>query len=80
MRHNSSSVFIVGITYVDIDIFAFYGCILFSPSYPSLLLSLMFEHDCLDTCCLGCPVCMCFVFLYLFLFSAIDHASHGKAL
>ena len=20
----------------------------------------MFEHDCLDTCCLGCLICMCF--------------------
>ena len=29
---------------------------------PSLLLSLMFEHDCLDTCCSGCFICMCFVF------------------
>ena len=36
------------------------------------LLSWMFEHDYLDTCC--------FVFLYLHLFSATEHASHGKAL
>ena len=48
---------------------------------PSLLLSWMFEHDCLDTCCLGCLIIiyMCFVFLYLHLFSRI-HVSHGKAL
>ena len=29
---------------------------------PSLLLSWMFEHDCLDTCCFGCLICMCFIF------------------
>ena len=45
-----------------------------------LLLSWMFEHDCLDTCCFGCLICTCFVFLYLPLFSAIGHVSHGKVL
>ena len=40
----------------------------------------MFEHDCLDTCCFGCLMCMCLVFLCLHLFSAIEHVSHGKAL
>ena len=45
-----------------------------------LLLSWMFEHDCLDNCCFGCLICTCFVFLYLPLFSAIGHVSHGKAL
>ena len=25
-----------------------------------------------------CLICMCFVFLYLHLFSAAEHASHGK--
>ena len=44
-----------------------------------LLLSWMFEHDCLDTCCLGCLICTCLVFLYLHLFSAIEHVSQGKA-
>ena len=34
----------------------------------------------LDTCCFGCPICMCFVFLYLHLFSACEHVSHGRAL
>ena len=24
----------------------------------------MFEHDCMDTCCCGCLICMYFVFLY----------------
>ena len=50
----------VGITYVYIDtIFAFYGYILFSFFlYPSLLLSWMFEHDCLNTCCFGCLACV----------------------
>ena len=38
------------------------------------------RHDCLDTCCFGCLICMCFVFLYLNLFSAIKHVSHGKVL
>ena len=22
----------------------------------------MFEHDCLDTCCFGCLICMCYIF------------------
>ena len=30
--------------------------------HPYLLLSWMFEHDCLDKCCFGCLICMCFVF------------------
>ena len=44
------------------------------------LTSLMFQHDCLDTCCFECLICMYFAFLYLPLFSAIEHISHGKAL
>ena len=48
--------------------------------YPSLLPSLMFQLDCLDTCCFGCLICMSFVFLYSHLFSAIEHVSHEKAL
>ena len=36
--------------------------------YPSLLLSWMYEHDCVDTCCFGRLICMSFVFLYLPLF------------
>ena len=69
----------VVITYVYIDaIFAIHGYVdIFN---PYLLLNWMFEHDCLDTCCFGCLICMCFVFLYLHLFSAIEHVSHGKAL
>ena len=74
MRHSSSSVCMAGITCVYVDtIFAFFP-------YQSLLLSWMFEHDCLDTCCFGCLICMCFVFLCLHLLSATDHVSHGKAL
>ena len=45
----------------------------------------MFEHDCLDTCCLGCLIIMCFgvgvvvlFCLYLHLFSAIETVSHGR--
>ena len=30
----------------------------------SLLLSGMSVHDCLDAYCLGCLICLCFVFLY----------------
>ena len=48
--------------------------------YPSLLLTWMFEYNCLDTCCSGCLICMCFVFFYLHLFSAMEHVSRGKAL
>ena len=44
---------------------------------PSLLLSWMFEQDCLDTRCLGCLKSTCFVFLYLHLFSAIEHVSQS---
>ena len=44
------------------------------------LLNWMFQHDCLDTCCFECLICICFVYLYLHLFSAIEHVSHGKAL
>ena len=40
----------------------------------------MFQHDCLDTYCFECLICMCLVFLYLHLFSATEHVSHGKAL
>ena len=47
--------------------------------HPSLLLSWMFEHDCLNTRCFGCPIHV-FVFLHLHLFSAIEHVSHGKVL
>ena len=49
----------VAITYVYIDvIFAFYGYILF----VYILLSWMFEHDYLDTCCFACLICKYFVF------------------
>ena len=69
----------VGITYVYIDkIFALYGNIL---SYPSLLLSWVFENDCLDTCCFWMSYMHVFLyFLYLHLLSAVEHVSHGKAL
>ena len=52
-----------------------------------VMLSWMFQHDCLDTYCFECLICMYlyvsymyFVFLYLDLFSTIEHVSHGKAL
>ena len=44
------------------------------------MLSWMIQHDYLDTYCLECLICMCFVFLYWHLFSAIEPVSHGKAL
>ena len=67
----------VEITYYVYN-FAFYGYVDFF--YPPLLLTWMFEHDCLDTCCFKCLICMCFIFLCLHLFSATEHVSHGKAL
>ena len=60
-------------------IFVFYGYIEFFFN-STLLLSLMFAYDCLDTCCFACIICMCFIFLYVDLFSTIEHVSHGKAL
>ena len=51
----------------------------FMGNFFILLLSWMFQHDCFNTCCFECLICMCFVFLYLHLFSAIEHVSHGKA-
>ena len=67
-----------GITYVTlIRYLCFMGTFFFN---PSLLLSWMLEHDCLDTCCFGCLIHMCFVFLYLHLFSSIEYVSHGKVL
>ena len=64
----------VGIIFVYADtVFGFYG-------YSFVMLSWMFQHDYLDTCCSECLICMCFVFLYLQLFSTIEHVSHGKAL
>ena len=44
------------------------------------MLSWMFQHDCLDTYCFECLICICFIFLYLHLFSATEHVSHAKAL
>ena len=38
----------------------------------------MFEYDYLDTCCLGCLVCMCSIFLYLHMFSTVEHVSHWE--
>ena len=39
---------------------------------PSLLLSWMFEYDCLDTCYFGCLICFVIVLLYLHLFSELS--------
>ena len=55
----------IGINTVYIDaIFAFYGYADFFKN-PSLLLSWMFEHGCLDTLCLGCLICMRFLFFVI---------------
>ena len=43
------------------------------------VLSWMFEHGYLDICC-RCHICMCFIFWYLYLFSAVEHVLHRKAL
>ena len=64
----------VGAIFVVIDtVLGFYG-------YSFFMLSWMFQHDYLDTCCFECLIRMCFVFLYLHLLSAVEHVSHGKAL
>ena len=68
----------VRITYAYIGtVLVFYGH--FS-KYPSLLLRSMFEHDCLDTCCFACLICMRSLFLCLHLFRAMEYVSLGKAL
>ena len=65
--------------YIDTIFFVLlvHSFFLFFKKYLSLLLSWMFEHDSLDTCCFG--VLYAHV-LYLHLFSAVEHVSHGKAL
>ena len=61
-----SLVCMVGVIHMYVDtVLGFYG---------------YFLPDCLDTCCVQCVICMCFVFLYLHLFSTVEHISHGKAL
>ena len=71
----SSLVCMVVVIFVYADaVFGFYG-------YSFFMLSWMFQHDYLDTCCFECLICMCFVFLYVHLSdSAIEHVSDGKAL
>ena len=72
----------VVITFVCIDaIFAFYSYVDFNFSFnPSLLLSRMFEHDCVVHMLFWVSYMHVFVLLYLHLISAVEHASHGKAL
>ena len=51
----------VRVIYVYVDtVFGFYQAFLLGFFFS--LLSWMFQHDCLDTCCLECLVCMCFGF------------------
>ena len=46
----------VGVIFVYVDtVYGFYG-------YCVFMLSWMFEHDYLDTCCFECLICMCFVY------------------
>ena len=53
----SSLVCMVGVIFVYIDtVFGFCGYSFF------FMLSWMFQHDYLDTCCFECLICMCFVF------------------
>ena len=47
---------------------------------PLPLRSWMFEHDCLNTCAVLGVLQASFVYLYLYLFSEIEHVSHGKVL
>ena len=39
--------------------------------------SVLPDCDCLDKCCFGCLISMCFVFLYLHLFSETEHVSQS---
>ena len=87
MRHNSSLVCTVGIAYVYIDTifcvlgtFFFFLFFFFNTHLYCFFLARYFEHDFLDTGCLGHLICMCFTFSYLHVFSAIEHVSRGKAL
>ena len=69
----SSLVCMVGVIFMYVDtVYGFYGYF--------FMLSWMFQHDYLDTCCFECLLCMCLVFLYLHLFNAVEHVSHGMAL
>ena len=53
----SSLVCMFGVIFVYVDrVYGFYGYYLF-------MLSWMFQHDYLDTCCFECLICMCVVFL-----------------
>ena len=63
--------------YIDMVLVLFVVVVIFCLFFFSLC-SWMFQHDCLDTCCFECFLCI--VLLYLHLFSAIEHVSHGKAL
>ena len=68
----------VGVIYVYVDtVFGFIFSVFF---FFKCLVWGMFEHDCLDTCCFDCLICVCFVVSYLLLFSATEHVSHGKEL
>ena len=78
--NKSSLVCMARITYVHTDtVFGFYEHLFFL-KYPSPLLSWMFGHDSLDTCCFACLIYMCFVFLYLHLFSTTEQDSHRETL
>ena len=70
----SSLVCMVGVVFVYVDRVYGFSWVFF------FMLSWMFQHDCLDSYCFKCLICMCFVFLYLHLFSTNEHVSHGKAL
>ena len=63
------------VIYVHVDtVFGFYEVL-----FHCLVGCWMFQHDCLDTCCFECLICMCFVFC---IFTCSAHLSmfHGKAL
>ena len=64
----------VGVVFVYVDTVNVFLWVFF------FMLNWIFQHDYLDTYCLECLICMCFVFLYLHLFSAVEHVLHRKAL
>ena len=84
MRHKSSLGCVAGITYVHTDtIFTFY-CFFFFFFLTSFNIHLYCLVGCLSmivwTYAVLGVLYACFVFLYLYLFSAIQHVSHGKVL
>ena len=61
-------------------VFGFVFFLFFFFFYSSLLLSWVFEHDCLDACCFGVSLVHVAYIFVLYLFNVIEHVSHRKVL